>query len=71
MSWWDSTRLKGRADKVRSMGWINLATTFVVCVVAGEEAALVGGAVWSAVVMGLAYATAHLIDKRAERVIGR
>lgn len=71
MSWWDSTRLRRGADKVRFVEWINLVVTLAVCVVAPEGSALIVGALWSALVMGLAYGTAYLIDKRAEQVVGR
>ena len=71
MSWRDSMRLRGRADRVRFIGWINLAITFLVCVIISDAATLIVGTIWSALVMGLVYGLAYFIDKRAERVVGR
>ena len=73
MSWWDSMKLRRRADKARAVGWINLAITGFVCAAAASEglAVFVLGGAWAAMVMGIAYGAAHLIDKRADRVIGR
>lgn len=71
MSWWDSMNLRRRADKTRFIGWINLAVTCVVCIALADGVAFIAGRFWAAAVMVITYGAAHLIDKRAERVVGR
>ena len=73
MSWSDCMSLRRTADKVRTIGWMNLALTLIV---AGFHVAeglnlLVPAAIWIAAIMAAAYAAAWRIDRRADEVVGR
>lgn len=73
MSWKDATRLRGIADKVRALGWINVFITFAWCVLHSSDGVPVLLIVlgWGATGMGVTYSVAFLIDRRANRVVGR
>ena len=73
MAWIDSMRLRRKADIVRAVGWVNLFVCIVwslVHVSDGLAMLAVTGA-WAAAVMALAYGIAYVIDRRADRVVGR
>ena len=62
-------RLRRRADAVRAIGWINLGGALLITGIQQDAWSLMF--VWAVAAMGLTHALAHLVDKRAERVIGR
>ena len=69
MSWVDAMRLRRRADHVRVLGWANAVAAGVLAVLLHE--AWVLAVLWAASVLGVCYAVAHAVDKRAERVVRR
>lgn len=73
MAWTDSIRFRRRADKVRAAGWINLLLTLIVAAVHLGDGfdVLAAGALWAALVMAITYGLAWVIDRHAERVVGR
>jgi hypothetical protein len=73
MSWWDCMKLRRRADHLRACGWVNLALTLILCAVGGLDglANYMAGAIWAGFVMAVAYGAASLVDRRADRVVGR
>ena len=73
MAWTDSMRFRRRADKVRAAGWINLLLTLIFAGIHLPEGldALAAGSVWAAVVMGVTYGLAWVLDRHAERVVRR
>jgi hypothetical protein len=64
-------RLRRRADKVRSVGWLNLAVSVAWSAVALDGTVLALGGLWAAAVMALTYGIGWAIDKHAERVVTR
>lgn len=66
-------RFRRRADKVRAAGWINLLVTLIFAGVhlpRGFDALLLG-AIWAALVMGVTHGFAWVLDRHAERVVRR
>lgn len=73
MAWIDSMRLRRRADQARAIGWINLLVTAIISVVNASDglSVLVAGAIWAAMVMAATHGAGWMLDKRADRVVGR
>ena len=73
MAWIDSMRLKGRADRIRAVGWVNLLLSLILAVVQASDGAevLALAVTWAAAVMGLTHGAAWMIDRHAERVVRR
>lgn len=73
MSWIDCMRLRRMADGVRALGWINLGFTVVFAVIHASDgfATLAVAALWALVGFASTYGIAWLVDRRADRVVGR
>ena len=73
MAWVDTMRLRRRADKIRTLGWINLLLSVAWSVIHASDgfAMMALAALWSAVVMGVTYGIAWFVDKHADRVVRR
>jgi disulfide bond formation protein DsbB len=73
MSWVDCMRLRRFAASVRAVGWINCLISIVLSLVHATEHwdVLIVGTLWATTGFGLAYGTAWLIDRHAEKIVGR
>ena len=69
MSWVDAMRLRRRADHVRVIGWVNAIAAGVLAITTHD--AWVLALFWAASIMAVCYSVAHVVDKRAERVVRR
>ena len=73
MAWIHSQRLRGTADKVRAIGWVNAFISAGWAVIHSTEGSLglLWVVAWGVAVMALSYGVAWIIDRRADRVVGR
>ncbi len=73
MAWVDSMRLRGRADKIRALGWVNLLFMIILSLVYASDGAavLVATILWGAALMAVTHGAGWMIDRHAERVVRR
>ncbi len=73
MSWADTMRYRRWASNVRLVGWVSIPLILVLHALAeseGLESSLLAFC-WSLIVMSATHLSAAILDRKAERVIGR